>query len=411
MKEKSAEKAPDIQSGGNGKNRNIMYVQQLAYLPGDDKTLDAVAERIEKCVKPEKYAIILHDKDLANDDDCTEPHIHAMMTFKHARHLSKISKELDEKNTQPLRLWKGNANNGYAYLIHATKKAQGKYQYPVDAVRANFDYAAEMQKISGQVATANSKKRNDIDILLDALYDGQLSKSQLEERLTGSQIAKYSRQIETVWSKRLQKLAAEFRREMIEQGRTVKTMWIYGPTETGKTSLAREYAEKTGHEVFVSGSSRDIFQDYAGQHTVILDELRPGNLSYSDLLRITDPYGRDASAPSRYFDKALAVEYIIITSPYNPFEFYIETFAQCKDRSKMDGFGQLLRRLSVVIETDPYTINAVEYWEKHDKFRMIPNTTRENPYSAFGRQAPDAKENAVKLYNSIFENIAEEPPD
>lgn len=77
----------------------------------------------------------------------------------------------------------------------------------------------------------------------------------------------------------------------------------------------------------------------------------------------------------------------------------------------MDGFGQLLRRLSVVIETDPYTINAVEYWEKHDKFRMIPNTTRENPYSAFGRQAPDAKENAVKLYNSIFENIAEEPPD
>lgn len=398
----------DKQKKKKQSSKNMMYEQQLCRLPTG--SVDKLVERIEDSLAPVKYAVIIHDKDVRKDGTPVEPHVHAMLHFRNERSWKNVAKLLGDK-VQQVAYWDNREANGFAYLIHATRGSLGKFQYSPDDVIANFDYKAELEESTSQVSKTKKKQESTIPFLLDALYDGTLTKADLEKRLSGSQIGRYSRQIETVWSKRLQKLAAEFRQEMIKQGKTVKTMWIYGPTETGKTSLAREYAEKTGHEIFVSGSSRDIFQDYIGQHTVILDELRPGNLAYSDLLRITDPYGRDASAPSRYYDKVLAVEYVIITSPYNPFEFYLETFAQCKDRTKMDGFGQLLRRLSVVIEMDPYTIKAVEYWDKHDKFREISNTTRNNPYSAFGRHVTDAKENAVKIYNSIFDDLtAEEVP-
>ena len=36
----------------------------------------------------------------------------------------------------------------------------------------------------------------------------------------------------------------------------------------------------------MAGSSRDIFQGYSGEHTIILDELRPRNLEYLNSLEI-----------------------------------------------------------------------------------------------------------------------------
>lgn len=93
-----------------------------------------------------------------------------------------------------------------------------------------------------------------------------------------------------MYARHLQVSAAEWRAKMRDEGRRVQTIWIFGPAGTGKSSLAKQYAQSKGEPFFVSGSTRDVFQGYAGQHTIILDELRPSSIPYADLLRVTDPY-------------------------------------------------------------------------------------------------------------------------
>lgn len=195
---------------------------------------------------------------------------------------------------------------------------------------------------------------------------------------------------------------------MIEQNKSVNVIWIYGKSGTGKTSLAKEYAEKAEQEYFVTGSSRDIFQNYKGEHTLIMDELRPNVIPYADLLRILDPYENNKMLPARYHDKALACDLIIITTPYNPYEFYQEIFGDISSmpvyaRRKLatDSFEQLLRRLSLVIEMNEYWINAVEYDSKTGTFNYIKNAQKKNVYSAQNRQSNTV--NSVDLFNSIFD--------
>ena len=328
----------------------MMYEQQVKYLPA--QTIDNLVDMIENKLKPKKYAVILHDKDTDDNGTPKEEHIHAMMSFENAHSLASVAKQLGDK-PQYIEAWKGNSNNGYAYLIHKTDDAKNKYQYNPDSVIANFDYKSELQKIALEVTS--KKQSTNIKLMLDALLDGSLSKSELESRLTGSQYGRYKNQIENVWAKRLENLAEQFRKEMAEQGKQVNVLWIYGSSGVGKTSLAIEYAKKANQPYYITGSSRDIFQNYTGEHTLIMDELRPNVIPYQDLLRITDPFGNQTMAPSRYHDKALACDLIIITTPYNPQEFYeqilgdernIPSYARI---SKTDTFEQLLRRLTIFL--------------------------------------------------------------
>ncbi len=409
MDEESVKTAPEEPAEKGLRCKHMMYVQQLKHLPGPNQTMEAVIERIEKNVKPDKYAIILHDQDLANDGDCSEPHIHAMLSFTNARYLSAVAKALDEPTAQPLQRWRGNSNNGYAYLIHATQNAMDKYQYPPDAVRASFDYANEMASISRDVAKAKArgKKRDEVTLLLDAMYDGTISKDDVEKRLTGSQYARYHSQIEAVWAKRLEKLAVEFRKKMLEEGRTLESIWIFGASETGKSSLAKEIVRKQGRPYFVAGSNKDRFQNYQSQPSIWIDELRPTDFDFSQLLRLLDPYGESIMAPSRYHDKALACDLIVISTIYNPFEFHKESFSFEK-RNDAESVWQLIRRLSVIIEMDAYTIKAVQYLPKAEKFVPIEGTIRPNPYSGFSRPTPESK--TIELYSEIFKEKDADAP-
>ena len=71
---------------------------------------------------------------------------------------------------------------------------------------------------------------------------------------------------------------------MREKHAQIQVIWIYGPSGCGKTSLAKEYAQKKDQPYFISVSTRGVFQGYNGEHTLILDELRPGVITYADLL-------------------------------------------------------------------------------------------------------------------------------
>lgn len=395
------------------KAKNLMYAQQLQYLPQGIKTKEDLAELIETKLNPTRYAVIVHDQEIDDQGQPKEPDIHAMMSFENARHCSAVAKKLGDK-PQYVQVWSGDANNGYAYLVHATSKArkEGKHQYDPAEVKANFDYPALMEKIKAEVIQAKAARQveSNVKTMLDLLYTGAVTKEDLEKRLTGSQYAKYHRQIEDVDAKRLIKEAEKWRAEMKAKNAHIRVIWIYGPSGTGKTSLAKEYAQKKGQPYFISGSTRDVFQGYNGEHTLILDELRPGVITYADLLRITDPHGIDnqVMAPCRYNDKALACDLIIITTPYMPVEFYNALFpAKIISPNHIDSLGQLVRRISVTIEMTGRKIQAMQFGlfshsSMEGYYWPIPGTERPNPYSCLARPTPPSQAEAI--YNSMFDD-------
>ena len=383
------------------KCKNMMYVQKISYLPAGIQTKEALAELIAKELNPTRYAVIVHDKEVDENGNPKETDIHAMLCFDNARYLRSVAKKIGDKE-QSIERWNGDANNGFSYLLHRTKDAQKKHQYDPSEVIANFDFVALMEQIEDKLSLKQQKAQAGVKFtveeLLNALYAGVLSKEEVEKHLTGAQYGKYRRQIEDVWRKRLQNLAEEWRKEMIAQGKSVTVIWLYGTAGTGKTSLACHYAAQSGQPYYMSGSSRDIFQSYTGEHTIILDELRPGVLEYQDLLRILDPFSIHGGvmAPSRYADKALAADLIIVTSPYSPHEFYTAQFSGSP--SATDSYEQLDRRISLTIQMAQDRIDLVSYDEHRGAYISI--NTRPNPYSQQSRPAP--KNSETELFEQIL---------
>lgn len=138
------------------------------------------------------------------------PHVHIVMQFKNQQSLRNLAKIINESQVSSFVQWKGDVNNAYSYLIHRTNDAIKKFQYPVDAVKANFDYTSLIQIIEEVIP----KRKVNPKQQLDNLHDGLLSKEEALNSLSGSQLAIYKKQIEIVeQQKKKMKLNYGYRNE------------------------------------------------------------------------------------------------------------------------------------------------------------------------------------------------------
>lgn len=396
---------PDEENGSTLKDKKakaMMYVQQIKHLPITNlmnqsredqlETLEKFAEQ----AKAVRYALIIHDKDLDDNGMPKEPHVHLMLEFEQSIRLSTVASRLNDKpnylETYSRKGTKSDIQNGFAYLTHLTNNAKDKYQYDIEEVRANFDYKAYIESLEFGIS---------ISSLLNTLREGKITalkaKQIIATQAGAITFAKFEPKIMKIEELRQEEEFQRWQTKMIADNIPKKVFWLSGISGVGKSLIAGIIADNIETTYFKTGGSNDMFQGYDGEHTIIIDELRPENINYSDLLKITDPFNFDSTTVARYKNAKLQAELIIITSPNSPKEFYNGYSKTNKKIDKLvDSFGQLNRRLSLILEITKDHLIELDYDEKYGSY--IQKKFRENVYLR------DTITNIINL-DDVLENL------
>lgn len=304
---------------GNSVNRrSVMYMQYLEHLNFD--SVDELEQRLEEYYPKGsnvEWAYIVHDKDVSSEDgSLIRPHVHVMLYNSDKFSVSKLKEIFKESKQQYFEYFK-NKLAGFMYLVHAGKADSGKYQYDLTDVVTNFDYVgyiSERHHISTRIdEILLSVSKCDITFQ-DIMNDEEMSMMYINHK------NKFESAL---------KLANERRKRIIEeQGINKTVVFVYSDDKrsgTGKTFYAKhkanEYAKRTGKTVYETSSSNDPFQDYRDEEIVILDDIRPSDFEVNDMLKLLDN-NQITSSRSRYSNKTILADLIIITSIYTPTEFF-----------------------------------------------------------------------------------------
>lgn len=316
------------------RSRNFMYTQDIDHLPFKKDDLASILEKS----RAQEWAYILHDKDVDENKKKIRPHYHVMMRFKDAKTITKISKIFGDK-PQYIEAWHNTINNGFSYLIHETSGSQNKYHYDISEVTASFDFKAKIESIRRKV---RKPSRQAIEDYIENYSNGVLTKETLQDQIGVLEMAKHKTLLDHIDQILDQKKHNEFLEEF--KGQKCVTYWLWGESGVGKTRLVREALEKciASTNFCILGSQRDHFQVYEGQNHIVINDLRPNDYSYGQLLMLLDPWENDKMAPARYRDKYLNAKSIFITTPYDPLSFYNGCYIE---NMVVDSFEQLKRRI------------------------------------------------------------------
>lgn len=96
------------------RSRGMMYTQQVQHSPY--KIIDDLKIAIETKVKPKRYAIIKHDKDIDDKGNPEGEHWQVMLEFDNPRYVTSIAKLLGDK-PQSVHVWNNKISNGFAYCF------------------------------------------------------------------------------------------------------------------------------------------------------------------------------------------------------------------------------------------------------------------------------------------------------
>lgn len=341
--------------------RCIMYVQQLAYL--NFKSVEDLIETVDKELGNKyQYAWIVHDSDINEETGKLKaPHIHITFYDENKLALYKLKEVLRDADEQHYEFMR-RKDAGFLYLTHTAKGDKDKHQYPIEDVKANFDYVEYINNLR------SSYKQMTLQSLLEDVLESRIKYVDIQN----------DNELAILYSKHKSKIdnalnIASKRRADLKKSTEVPVVWIYGKSSgIGKTLFATKQASKLeklhSMSTYMTSANNDPFQDYKGQEIIILDDIKPNDIEFSDLLRLLDPYN-STSVRARYSNKYISADVIFITTMYSPEEFFMESNI---DHEK-EPIDQLLRRIATVcyIEStdDDSYLGEVSFY-KMDKLDM-----------------------------------------
>ena len=267
---------------------------------------EEVIERVFS-VESECTWLIFHDKDTKKvfDSDTNEfveeevgIHYHGIFIFKNNRYMSSIAELIETEQIEHLRDYEGHLR----YLTHTTENAMAdkKYRYGIDEL-----YCSENNKILNKeevrklytenISIFKNRKNNELNRFVDEverkIMNGELSNDfEIKELFIGKYGEVGNNHYRRYKSRfnEAQEIYIEDRVKFVEKrGRKLVTVYIYGKSNLGKTTLGEIIAKKQSKRNSFSesdfyfgatkseGITKDVFQQYKSQYSTILDEFMP----------------------------------------------------------------------------------------------------------------------------------------
>ena len=360
-------------------------VQQLKYMEGyPDTWRETMEDKLNAQPNIKSWVYIVHDKDVDEEGNPKEAHFHLVVETLQSVQFSTIGGYIDvpkqyveriKQGVKSGRYWRSDIGGAYSYLTH--RNAPDKYQYSDDEVVAKdgFDWK--------QIRDKSEMTKQEIQALHKTLKDienGKIRRFNLFKVVSMEQYISYKKDFEK---------AFEYREGVLRNNpeRKIEVIYIYGQPGAGKSVLARNFAKNKNLSYFVSGSTKDPLQGYEGQSVLILDDLRSNNFALSDLLKLLDNNVNSQSA-SRYRDKWLEVEYIIITT-VQPIREFFNSYYQLSEP-----VDQLMRRCKTMIELTRAEIKMYTYKKGLCDYVLV--SSAENPITkAFKAEDVDLNQNEL----------------
>lgn len=356
-------------------NKRFLFEQQLKsdywnWSPDEKQLLDDWQENKDKifrhifgCIRQlveidefVEFAIVVHDKDISYGTKLVEPHVHGYIDFPKRIDLSKVAGALglERERIETPKSRGGRAYtriNALAYLIHA--KDKDKYQYPVSDVETfeTLDYETfinqnrdDFEKYS---ATKKREKSDEsLDLVLAKVYKGELSYFDIMKDDNLYYLMANNRQKFLEGFDIFGERESVLRLEALQNGEyDLTVLYIQGKPGIGKSTLARDIALEVQTALdnvglkgsSYSASSKNSFDDYAGEEILLLDDLREDSLSATDWLKLFDPVN-SARMSARYRNKLVVPRLVIMSAHMSPKQFFgkIET----------EDINQYLRRVN-----------------------------------------------------------------
>lgn len=294
----------------------IELVSNLTDADGNEIISPEKVERIiaeKPCIK--KWAYIIHDKDTYTEKEeeqnplhkagtLKKPHIHLMMKFYPQQQIPYIAKWFGIPVNFLEKIKCRRFEDAVAYLMHLN--AQDKHAYDVSEVHSNYDVMKELEK---------KKDKVKLDELLQQIIDGEIREYERTLIINNVLYAKHKTKIDNAFKIRLEK------EEVLNKDRQMEVIYIWGESQTGKSSLAKEIARKKGFSFYETGGSVDLMNSYRQEDVILLQELRPDTIKLPDLLKLLDNHAA-SSFNSRYRNKPINAKMIIITTPVDIDTFY-----------------------------------------------------------------------------------------
>lgn len=345
--------------------KSCEIVQQLDFLKYD---LCEFEKRIKQLSNLKSYCFIVHDKDLDENGKSKKPHLHCVLTFNESTQFSVLSNALDIP-VQYFNHIRNTVKTAKAYLIHLNDK--NKHQYNCSDVKSNFDYETFIDKLT------DDKKKPKKEEIAEKISNGEIKEYNLLSYITCDDYAR---------NKPYYTKCFEYRQNTIAtKNRDLQCVFISGKSGAGKTTFAKDYANSLGYSVYVTSSGNNLFDDYKGQECIIIDDLRFTQLSFSDLLKITDNNTNSLVACRFYNRSIFECKLLIITCCLSIKDFY-------KSYNNYESSIQLYRRFGTYIYIDDY-INFYSYYN--------------NDYVYLYKTVNYIRQKYIKSYDNKFNNIVD----
>ncbi|WP_205271573.1 Rep family protein [Lactococcus taiwanensis] len=346
---------------------------------------EKIKNELMESLKPnDRCAFIFHDKDILEDGTPKGLHVHVLLLLDIAMTQSALTKRYHIsrlENCQRVRAISSSAR----YLTHISNEAlnSDKVIYPVnDVLTINCSYR-DLIRTRGE----RKNKADEISELTSSLstqiQKGQLYPTQCRKLLVNQLGERVGQQ---TWASKRRDFELDFKEYMSEKaqyysrsGRNLKTIFISGKGQVGKSQIAKAIAYKLTDRVhFASAHGKnktfDFVSSYNGESVTILPEASGSAYLFREFNNIFDPY-QYSIINSRNNDKHWLADTVIFTTSDSRQKFVSSIVDSSDDNSKEtlgDRIWQASRRLKYMIEAaafDDYTEYRLS--KLNEKTRLI----------------------------------------